>query len=252
MSASPVFITLGAFGADLVRSRGQAAFLPLIAASGAAGAEIRRELFAAEEEPPLGALRAELAARGLRCRYSAPFELWAADGTPSLDGLSELIAEAEALGAEALKIALGHYAGSPCLLSLREVVERSPVRILVENDQTAHGGSLAPMAAFARACTAEGIGLGVTCDIGNWSWTGTDPEAAVRALAPHTVYVHTKAVQRRDGKLAAVPLDPAADAPWRALVAAFPRDLPRAIEFPLAGPDIEIVTRFYVDMLAAA
>ena len=95
---------------------------------------------------------------------------------------------------------------------------------------------------------------GFTFDIGNWRWTGTDPVAAMAALAPYVTYVHTKAVAAAQdgGRPAAVPLDAAPDAPWRALVDAFPRDLPRAIEFPLAGEDLLAVTRYYVALLAAA
>ena len=44
---------------------------------------------------------------------------------------------------------------------------------------------------------------------------------------------------------------PKADPVWRALFARFPPNVPRAIEFPLVGDDLEAVTRQYVAMLAS-
>jgi sugar phosphate isomerase/epimerase len=250
MSKSPIFVTLGAFGVDLVRRDGQEAFLADIAAAGATGAEIRRELF---DGPycPLHSLRKAATDLGLRLRYSAPFELFRFDGTLALDDLAELVAEAETLGAEALKICLGHYAGGIALDELRRLVDRSFAKILVENDQTSYGGRWAPIAAFMGDCQRDGIDIRATFDIGNWRWSGDDAAAAARGLAPYVRYVHCKAVASQDDRLITVPLDPD-DRTWRDLVASFAGDLPRAIEFPLAGEDRVAVTRRYVELLASA
>jgi sugar phosphate isomerase/epimerase len=250
MSSAPVFVTLGAFGADLVRRSGQENFLPVIAAAGATGAEIRRELFAGPYLP-LKSLRRAAASLGLRLRYSAPFELFRADATLDLAGLTALMAEADELGAEVIKIAIGHYAGGVTLDGLRGLVDRSLAEVLVENDQTAHGGRWAPIAAFMADCRRDHIAIHATFDIGNWHWSGDDAEAAARVLAPYVRYVHCKAVIADGERFKAVPID-ASDTTWRSLVAAFPRTLPRAIEFPLAGEDRAAVTRRYVDLLAAA
>jgi 2-dehydro-3-deoxygluconokinase len=248
MSKSPIFVTLAAFGVDLVRRNGQETFLADIAASGAAGAEIRRELFAGPYRP-LQSLRKAAADLGLRLRYSAPFELFRFDGTLALDGLAELVAETETLGAEVLKIRLGHYAGGVSLAGLRRLVDRSYAKILVENDQTPHGGRWAPIAAFMGDCQRDGIDIRTTFDIGNWHWAGDDAAAAARGLAPYVRYVHCKAVATRRDRLITVPLD-ADDRTWRDLVASFPAGLPRAIEFPLAGDDRAAVARRYVELLA--
>jgi 2-dehydro-3-deoxygluconokinase len=250
MSGVPVFITLGAFGTDLVRRAGQESFLPVIAAAGAAGAEIRRELFAGPFLP-LKSLRRAAASLGLRLRYSAPFELFRSDATLDLDGLTALMAEADELGAEVLKIAIGHYAGGVPLDGLRRLVDRASAEVLVENDQTPHGGRWAPIAAFMGDCRRDRIAIHATFDIGNWHWSGDDAQAAARVLAPYVRYVHCKAVAADGERLVTVPIDET-DATWRGLVASFPRTLPRAIEFPLAGEDRAAVTRRYVDMLAAA
>jgi 2-dehydro-3-deoxygluconokinase len=250
MSSAPVFVTLGAFGADLVRRAGQESFLPVIAAAGAVGAEIRRELFAGPYRP-LASLRQAAASLGLRLRYSAPFELFRPDATLDLDGLAALLAEADELGAEVLKIALGHYVGGVALDALRRLVDRGAAEVLVENDQTPHGGRWAPIAAFMGDCRRDRIAIQTTFDIGNWHWSGEDAQAAARVLAPFVRYVHCKAVIADGERLVTVPIEET-DTTWRSLVASFPRTLPRAIEFPLAGEDRAAVTRRYVDLIAAA
>jgi 2-dehydro-3-deoxygluconokinase len=250
MFSAPVFVTLGAFGADLVRRTGQESFLPVIAAAGATGAEIRRELFGGPFLP-LKSLRRAAASLGLRLRYSAPFDLFRADGTLDLDGLTTLVGEAETLGAEVLKIALGHYVGGVPLHGLRRVVDRSAAEVLIENDQSSHGGRWAPIAAFMGDCRRDRVAIHATFDIGNWHWSGEDAGDAARALAPYVRYVHCKAVVADGERLVTVPIDET-DATWRDIVATFPRNLPRAIEFPLAGDDRTAVTRRYVDLLAAA
>jgi sugar phosphate isomerase/epimerase len=248
MSSAPVFVTLGAFGADLVCRMGQDSFLPVIAESGAVGAEIRRELFNGNERP-LRCLRRLAAELGLRLRYSAPFELFRVDGTLALDGLAELLAETETLGAEVLKISLGHYVGGVALDGLRRLIDRSFAKVLVENDQSPHGGRWAPIAAFMADCRRDSVGIHTTFDIGNWHWSGDDAAEAARALAPFVRYVHCKAVVADGDRLITVPVE-ADDRTWRDLVASFPRDLPRAIEFPLGGEDHAAVTRRYVDLVA--
>jgi sugar phosphate isomerase/epimerase len=248
--STPVFVTLGAYGADLVRGRGQEAFLPIISDAGASGAEIRRELFVGDDRP-LAALRAAAKARGLRLFYSAPFELFRADSSLALDELAGLLQEAETLGSEVLKIAVGHHAPGAALERLRTLVTGTSTTVLIENDQTAHGGRYAPIAAFMAECARDRLPIHATFDIGNWRFADEDATAAAGALVPYVRYVHCKAVATEGDRLVTVPPD-ATDPTWRALVNAFPAELPRAIEFPLAGDDLTAVTRRYVDLLANA
>lgn len=63
MSLHPVSISLSSYGADLVRSRGQASFLPLLAMAGAQRVELREELFAGP--PDTEALTAAIQLQGL-------------------------------------------------------------------------------------------------------------------------------------------------------------------------------------------
>lgn len=78
MSLHPVSISLSSYGADLVRSRGQASFLPLLAMAGAQRVELREELFAGP--PDTEALTAAIQLQGLECVFSSPLELWREDG----------------------------------------------------------------------------------------------------------------------------------------------------------------------------
>ncbi len=249
MESKPVTVATSAYGADRVRERGQAHFVPIVARAGAAGIEIRQELLT-PADPTLETLRDVIAEQGLFAIYSAPLELWHADRALATESLRRAQAEALILGARFLKVALGHFDDGCPVSTLIDSLAGSTVRLLIENDQTAHGGRIAPLAAFFTACTVANLPIGMTFDIGNWRWTGTDPSAAAEIFAPYVEYVHCKGVTEDGGKLKAVPLTDA-DPVWRALFARFPPNVPRAIEFPLVGGDLEAVTRQYVAMLAS-
>jgi sugar phosphate isomerase/epimerase len=186
-------------------------------------------------------------ATGLRLFYSAPFELFDADGALAGDALAALIAEAETLGAEVLKFSLGHAPADADLTELASRLAGVRVRILIENDQTQQGGRLGPLADFLARARADGLPLGLTFDVGNWRWTGEDALEAARVLGPHVAYVHCKAGVERDGGLVAEPFDPADPAPAQI----FARFAPRAIEYPIVGDDLDRATRMHVARLAA-
>jgi sugar phosphate isomerase/epimerase len=137
------------------------------------------------------------------------------------------------------------------LPALNVQLAAAPVALLVENDQTAHGGALAPMARFLAAARDIGLPVGLTFDIGNWRWVGEDAQQAARLLAPYVRYVHCKAVLEDGGRLSARAVsedDPA----WRAVFAHFAPGVQRAIEFPLEGVDLVAETGRYIQMLEAA
>src|SRR5687768_17344314 len=106
MPLYPVSVSLSSYGATLVRERGQASFLPLLAQAGAARAGRREALLAAPPDPqPLaGAVRT----LGLDCLYSAPLELWTEEGRLAA-ALEPTLARANPCGARWLKVSLGHY-----------------------------------------------------------------------------------------------------------------------------------------------
>lgn len=243
-----VNVVMSAYGASLVQARGQQHFVPIAAHAGAAGIEIRRELF--DGSPlVLAELNAAIRQFGLNAVYSAPLELWGPDGVLERDNVQLALTEAAALGARYVKLPLGHYGSASRLPALGELLAAQPVRLLVENDQTAHGGRIAPLQAFFADCRHAGVPVGMTFDMGNWHWTGTDPQAAADALAPYVEYIHCKGVQSGE-RLRAVPLNEH-DTSWRKLLGSFAADIPRGIEFPLQGDDLAGVTRQYIALLAS-
>lgn len=246
--SKPVVVVTSAYGADRVRAQGQAYFVPIVARAGATGIEIRQELLTSLD-PPLANLRETIAEQGLFSIYSIPLELWHADGTLAEEALRQAQADAMTLGAHFLKVALGHFHESCPISKLAALLSDSGPRLLIENDQTLQGGYIDPLTSFFLAVSTAGLPVGMTFDIGNWLWTKTNPHAALQVLAPYVEYVHCKGVAEDSGRLKAVPLTDS-DPNWRALFTRFPPNVPRAIEFPLVGDDLEAVTRQYIAMLA--
>jgi 2-dehydro-3-deoxygluconokinase len=245
---TPVLVAASAYGADLVRRLGHAELVPIVAAAGAAGLEIRRELFAGPQD--LDALRELILKHKLFSVYSVPLELFEVDGKFARADLEQAVFEARQVQARYLKVSLGHFSAASDLQAALGWIRQAPVEVLLENDQTAQGGRLEPIISFLALCSGNGVTVGMTFDMGNWRWNQVDPDAAARALAPHVRYVHCKGVRDDGGKLKAVPLE-AQDVEWPKLMAYFPKGIQRAIEFPLVGNDLEEVTRRYVALLAS-
>ncbi|MGK3227135.1 sugar phosphate isomerase/epimerase family protein [Enterobacter soli] len=242
-----IIVVTAAYGADQVRQAGgQRAMLPVIAAAGADGVEIRRELFSSEELLALPALGESIELLGLLACYSAPAPLFTPDGTLNPD-LSRYLAEATTLNALWLKVSLGHFRDKQPLEDLRTLLNESGMALVVENDQT-DCGQLAPMQRFKAACRVLSLPVTLTFDMGNWLWVGDSPEEAARHLAPAVSYIHVKAAVPHHQQFRAIAPDHA-DARWLELLNQLPSDAPRGIEFPLEGPDLAAVTRHYVNLL---
>ncbi|MDH0303233.1 MULTISPECIES: AP endonuclease [unclassified Pseudomonas] len=247
MHTNTVSISLSSFGADAVRQLGQASYLPLLAAAGARRVEWREELF--DAEPDAASLASLAAEHGLQSLYSTPLELWREDG--SLEpAITQRLHLADAIGAVALKVSLGHYQEGCDLQALAPLL-RHKTALYVENDQTAHGGRLQILLRFLREAQAQGVAPGLTFDIGNWYWHDESPLLAAQLLGRWVRYVHCKAVARRaDGRLVAVVPQALDLAQWRELMRHFAPGLPRAIEYPLAGEDLLTLTARQVAQLA--
>ena len=245
--SNPVYVVTSAYGADQVRASGQIRFIALAAEAGAQGVEIRRELFDVGTRP-LGALREQLQARRMHSVYSVPEPLWTQGGALDVAMLTEALNEAEQLGARFLKCALGHYSRECDLASLASCLRERQTRLLVENDQTPHGGSIERLAAFFEAAEAIALPVGMTFDTGNWFWSGQSSRQAAAVLARHVEYIHCKGVRlSRKAWEATQPENGFDD--WRAVMALLPESVPRGIEFPLQGKDLPGVTRHYVELL---
>ena len=122
--ARKIIVVTAAYGNDHVKALGgQSAVLPFIAGSGAAGVEIRRELFSADELNHLPELAADIERRGLLVCYSAPEALFTADGSLN-PRLADFLQEAQTLNALWLKLSLGRFTHQNDLDTLRD---RPPV-----------------------------------------------------------------------------------------------------------------------------
>jgi sugar phosphate isomerase/epimerase len=248
MNTPAVSISLSSYGADLVRQRGQGSFIEILAAAGATRIEWREELLTSEDATQLANATA---AEGLESVYSSPMELWLAGQSKPNPELVTALQRAQAFGAKWLKVSLGYFTDNNDLQALARTLTQSPVQLLVENDQTLHGGRIEPFQRFFTAVEQHTLPIKMTFDIGNWHWQDQSAASAARLLGRHVGYVHCKAVTRRaDGKLVAIP--PAASDVhlWEQMLRHMPQGVMRAAEYPLQGDDLLRLTTEHVATLA--
>ncbi|MDR6917354.1 sugar phosphate isomerase/epimerase [Pseudomonas sp. 3296] len=248
MNTPPVSISLSSYGADLVRQRGQGSFIDVLAAAGATRIEWREELLT--DENPVQ-LADNSHAQGLESIYSSPMELWLAGQSKPNPELTATLERAQAFGAKWLKVSLGYFTDNNDLQALNRVLLRSPVQLLVENDQTLHGGRIEPFQRFFTQVEHHHLPIQMTFDIGNWHWQDQSAASAARLLGRHVGYVHCKAVTRRaDGKLVAIPPTANDVHEWEHLLRHMAQGVMRAAEYPLQGDDLMQLTTEHVAALA--
>ncbi|WP_118178850.1 sugar phosphate isomerase/epimerase family protein [Paraburkholderia phosphatilytica] len=257
-----IAIVASAFGAEAVRRDGHRAWIDTAVRAGAAGFEVRRELFATPEQTELASLcflGSSILNAGLWTVYSTPDELFAEDGTLNLRALRLARDEAATLRARIVKLQLGNFQGdahAPGFADeIAECVDGAPVRVVVENGQLTKGGALAQFVELFQGLAAagrEGL-VGMTFDVGNWLWAGEVPLDAATRLTPYVEYIHCKAVQGVNGRRFAVAPAPD-DASFAQVLRRLPGNVPRGIEFPFdAREPNRIATEAgrYVEWLAA-
>ena len=248
MNNPPVSISLSSYGADLVRKRGQGSFIDILATAGATRIEWREELLT-DEDPAHLANAAQ--AQGLESVYSSPMELWLAGQSKPNPELITALQRAQAFGAKWLKVSLGYFTDTCDLQALNQVLGKSAVQLLVENDQTLHGGRIEPFQRFFAAVEQHHLPIKMTFDIGNWHWQDQSAANAARLLGRHVGYVHCKAVSRRaDGKLVALPPTASDLHLWEQLLRHMTQGVMRAAEYPLQGEDLLQLTTEHVAALA--
>ena len=248
MSTFPVSISLSSYGADLVRQRGQGSFIELLAKAGATRIELREELLT--EEDPVSFSQA-VQQHSLECVFSSPLELWEAGQSRPNPQLIPTLQRAHAFGAKWLKVSLGYFTDNNDLQGLARTLGHCGVQLLVENDQTLHGGRIEPFQRFFGEVEQHQLPIRMTFDIGNWHWQDQCAASAARMLGRHVGYVHCKAVTRRaDGKLIATPPAPADLQQWEQLLRHMPQGVMRAVEYPLQGDDLAQLTGEHVAALA--
>ncbi|MEG2795880.1 MAG: TIM barrel protein [Pseudomonas sp.] len=248
MNKPAVSISLSSYGAELVRQRGQDFFIDVLAAAGADRIEWREELLTRENPAQLSAAAQAL---GLQSIYSSPTELWLAGQARPNPELITALQHAEAFGSKWLKVSLGYFTDTNDMESLHALLNRHPVKLLVENDQTLHGGRIEPMQRFFDEAERLSVPVKMTFDIGNWQWQDQSAANAARLLGRHVGYVHCKAVARRaDGKLVAVPPAVSDLHLWEQLLRHMDQGVMRAAEYPLQGDDLVELTTEHVATLA--
>ncbi|HCS42604.1 MAG TPA: AP endonuclease [Pseudomonas sp.] len=248
MNKPPVSISLSSYGADLVRQRGQGSFVDILAAAGATHIEWREELLTIDDPAQLANATQK---RGLESVYSSPMELWLAGQSKPNPNLITTLQRAQAFGAKWLKVSLGYFTDNSDLQTLSQVLGKSAVQLLVENDQTLHGGRIEPFQRFFAAVEHHHLPIKMTFDIGNWHWQDQPAANAARLLGRHVGYVHCKAVSRRaDGKLAAMPPTASDLQLWEQLLRHMAQGVMRAAEYPLQGEDLLQLTTEHVATLA--
>jgi sugar phosphate isomerase/epimerase len=248
MNKPPVSISLSSYGADLVRQRGQGSFIEVLAAAGATRIEWREELLTDEVPRQLAE---DTQSQGLESIYSSPMELWLAGQSKPNPDLRTTLERAQAFGAKWLKVSLGYFTDNNDLQALDRVLAQSPVQLLVENDQTLHGGRIEPFQRFFGEVEQHNLPIKMTFDIGNWHWQDQSAASAARLLGRHVGYVHCKAVMRRaDGKLVAIPPTASDVHVWEQLLRHMAQGVMRAAEYPLQGDDLIQLTTEHVATLA--
>ncbi|AWY39358.1 AP endonuclease [Pseudomonas putida] len=248
MNRPAVSISLSSYGADLVRQRGQGSFIDILAAAGATHIEWREELLTGEAPEQLSNATQ---AKGLQSVYSSPMELWLAGQSKPNPELMSALQRAQTFGAKWLKVSLGYFTDNNDLQALAQALAHSPVQLLVENDQTLHGGRIEPFQRFFTDVEQHKLPVKMTFDIGNWHWQDQSAASAARLLGRHVGYVHCKAVSRRaDGKLVAIPPAASDVLQWEQLLRHMAQGVMRAAEYPLQGDDLVQLTSEHVAVLA--
>lgn len=239
-NASATLVAISAYDQSVVSTRGYSTILSWLNLANADGVEIRRELLPVGFEDFVGLGRA-CADLDLAVIYSAPERLWEVDRFAA--DLDKQIVEAADLGAIAIKVPMGHYPGENQVdwVALSKCLTAAPP-LLIENDQTPEGGTLEPIATCLEDALSAGCPLGMTFDIGNWLWTGTDPLKAARRLGPFVRYLHCKGVVSDYELLEASIPDEQELSTLRSLLTYLPAQLPRAIEYPLKGENLAAIT----------
>lgn len=249
-----VIIPLNAFNRTEVLEKGQEEFVELIATSGAYGIEIRRELFT-ESILPFEKVRNRIKEFDLFTVFSAPVELWNENGLINKEIIRRTYLEAKNLDAKWVKISLGHYKveTSSCI-ELNDFLhelssENGFMQLLVENDQTLHGGNVNNLIDFFESAYQHQTPVKMTFDTGNWYYAGQDVQYALEKLSMYVAYLHFKHVEKNGDDHITLPLPSEEVAEWRDILSQFPAEMVKALEFPIE-PVAEV--KNYIEMIQQA
>jgi sugar phosphate isomerase/epimerase len=256
----PVVIVASAFGAEAIRIDGHAPWAKAASHAGAAGFEVRRELFSSESQAALESLHRlgqQMHDAGIWAVYSTPATLFDTTGALDDSAMHQTLAEADALGARIVKFQLGGSqeqrtaTDRATLDRLITGIAASKAKVVVENGQHKAGGTIDAFAALFEALSETSHPLTMTFDTGNWLWAEQVPLEAARRLGKYVGYVHCKAVQGAGARrVATAPTTD--DAHFAALLDLLPRDVPRGIEFPFDPANLADDAARYVKQISLA
>ncbi|WNS81423.1 hypothetical protein RRU94_11530 [Domibacillus sp. DTU_2020_1001157_1_SI_ALB_TIR_016] len=231
-----IVIPMNAFGEAEVKKNGQAFLFKQLIESDIKGVEIRRELLTPSDRP-LEQFQTEH-----YTVYSAPVELFQADGTFNKENLQIVVQEMTEIKADTLKLPLGSFMKGKSNVKEMDHFFRKALpagtQWLVENDQTKQGGTIEPLAAFLEICSEEGMEAGLTFDTGNWRYTGESVQKAFHVLKSYIRYLHVKQVNETPEGLQTVAIPLGKSAEWEMILELLPAAVPVALEFPLSMNDL--------------
>nr|WP_314265252.1 xylose isomerase [uncultured Moellerella sp.] len=242
-----IIVVTAAYGNDKVAQLGgQLALLEMIKSSGADGVEIRQELLSPNDNLEKIALKIKQLA--LISVYSVPCTLFDNSGAIDLDLVQNSLFDSKLLGARYLKLSLGHLPALYDLSPLLPLLHNSSVQLVIENDQTAEGGHIAPLIRFFESVKLNALPIKMTFDMANWHWHGEDALIAAQTFSSFVAYIHVKESEIKANKRVAIALDDS-DGSWKKVLSCLPNNVPRGIEFPLIGQDLTAVTNHYISQL---
>ena len=242
-----IIVVTAAYGSDKVTQLGgQIALLDMIKSSGADGVEIRQELLLPDEK--LEKIAIKVKQLSLISVYSVPCALFNNSAVLNLELVKKSLFDSEQLGARYLKLSLGQLPEQYDLSPLLSLLKNSSVQLVIENDQTAEGGHIAPLVRFFESVKLAALPIKMTFDMANWHWHDEDALRAAQIFAPFIAYIHVKESDIKANKRVAIPLDQS-DGSWKKVLSSLPNHVPRGIEFPLVGDDLLAVTTHYVSQL---
>ncbi|WMX55002.1 TIM barrel protein [Peribacillus sp. R9-11] len=232
-----VFVCMNSIPLEILQTLGHLEIIKSISSAGADGIEIRRELLGPDDSlKELGALCREL---NLDIYYSAPECLIGPHYQMDEQRFKQLAREADELGAELLKLPLGHYHFTETDMTqvnkvlVEEMQSHSGLKITIENDQTLEGGNLNRIAHFLNRSEKLDIPIRLTFDMGNWLYTDEVPMKAAQELGRYVVYVHLKQVKREKEEWITEPISLPLQSDVNELLERLSGTYPRAIEFPV-------------------
>ena len=203
LEGAPIYVTANSLMNDDITL---SAAIHIARAAGADGFELRRELL-----PPtmqlheIEDIRSQLQTFASPPAYSIPRPL-CKKGRFEQEPLLQALDDARALGCHLAKFSpIGMEPGDnnfAWLSQLRSLLRSAAADLVVtvENDQGVASGYLELWQSFFEQARAVECPIWMTFDLGNWTCVGSDPVQAAQRLGRYVAYVHTKAVERKDGQ----------------------------------------------------